>query len=441
MAHLSRSTLPVVLACATAWAGCGRAEEVAAPRPSVILVSIDTLRADHLSLYGYPRDTAPFLARFAQECMTFERAFTPVAWTLSAHMSLLTGLLPAEHGIEKDDLALSSEVPLVAERLQAAGYQTVALHFPGWIDARRGFARGFDHFRAHRNAEEAGVHLAEALDGLERERPVFLFLHLFDVHSAPFDARNRTIYRAPEPYGELFLTDADAALPATSAKEMWEHGKRLDRDQIETIVAHYDGGIRYVDAQLEQWFTALAAGGWLEDALVIVTADHGEALGQRARKLDGHGGQFQEGVRVPLLVRAPRGARAGERVDTPVHLTDLVPTILDTAGLPADPRLGGHSLLGAVPEARILAGSRADHGYLVAWPRKLVRGAEGRLTEYDLGADPLERRGKPASADDYRRLEEAARGGRGPYPAPVAIGAMSAEDRSLLDALGYGGDE
>src|SRR5688572_15730124 len=178
--------------------------------PSILLVSIDTLRADHLGLYGYERDTSPFLDRWSREAIVFERAFTPLAWTLIAHMTLLTGLHSAQHGVVEGHLGLSPELPTLAERLGAAGYQTVGLYHPGWIDERHGFARGFDVFRAHEEAAEAGAHLFEELDRLESRRPWFVFLHLFDVHAGALRGEEPTIYSAPLPYRDWFLADAAA---------------------------------------------------------------------------------------------------------------------------------------------------------------------------------------------------------------------------------------
>jgi len=138
-------------------AGCDFAPE--RERPSILLVSIDTLRADHVGLYGYERDTTPFLDDFARRCIVYDRAFSPCPWTLIAHMTMLTGLFPTQHGVLSSDLALSDGIPLLAERLRSAGYQTVGLYRESWIHPRYGFERGFEVFRAHEDAAEAGVHL------------------------------------------------------------------------------------------------------------------------------------------------------------------------------------------------------------------------------------------------------------------------------------------
>ena len=187
---------------------------------------------------------------------------------------MLTGLLPQEHGITRKGLALSPELPFLAERLRAAGYQTIGLYSPGWIHERYGFGRGFDVFRAHQNATEAGDHLYQALGSLESERPYFLFLHLFDVHSGPFDEKNKTIYTPPPSYRDYFLPEAVHPLPPLPAEEIWDSQGVLTAEQIKTLVAYYDGGIRHIDAKLEEWLGEIEREGWLSNALVIVTADH-----------------------------------------------------------------------------------------------------------------------------------------------------------------------
>src|SRR5262245_27398515 len=230
--------------------GCGSSTRDA--RPSVILVSIDTLRADHVGTYGYGRDTTPFLDRWAKEGVVFEHAFTPCAWTLVAHMTMLTGLYPEQHGVVKEDLALAPEIPLLAERLKGAGYQTVGLYRSSWVHARHGFARGFDVFRAHAHAEEAGQHLREELARVTHDRPLFLFVHLYDVHNETTGQEVEWIYPSPAPFQGMFLDDSMAPLPHLAAEKIWASKGLLSEAQLRTLGALYDGGIRHVDARLEE---------------------------------------------------------------------------------------------------------------------------------------------------------------------------------------------
>jgi arylsulfatase A-like enzyme len=422
-----------VLACLAA--ACARER---APR-SVVLVSLDTLRADHMGLYGYERDTTPYLDRLARECLTFERALAPASWTLISHMTMLTGLYPNQHGVVAKDQALASETMLLAERLRASGYQTIGLYFEGWIHARHGFARGFEVFRAHRDAEEAGEHLEEALAQLDRERPFFLFLHLFDIHSGRLGKEPGPIYDCRPPYDALFVADAAARLPAVPEKRLWRTPGLLDENALAGLVALYDGGIRYVDDKLSSWIEAWRAAGWLDEALLVVTADHGEALGQRG-PINDHGGGYQEGLRVPLLVRHPRGLRAGERVQDPVHLVDVVPTALEFAGLARDDRLPGRSLFDPEPGRAVYAYSPPSFEVLWSWPEKLVHVPRSEtFLRADLERDPFERALEPVDPTVFADRRDAFLRALGPYmhaPA-VTAEALDAEALEALEDIGY----
>ncbi len=416
---------------------CGRTAD--APRPNVILVSIDTLRADHVGTYGYERDTTPFLDRFAREAVVYERAFTPAPWTLVAHMTMLTGLFPAQHGVLREDQALAPEIPLLSERLDEAGYQTLALYYPCWIHERYGFARGFDVFRAHGSVEEARALVLEELARLEGEQPYFLFLHLFDVHDGPIASGEHMLYASPPPYQDLFLPDAAARLPKIAPDVLWESQGLLTPPQVEALVALYDGGIRHVDANLELLFEQLERGGHLADTLVIVTSDHGEALAQRG-KLSGHGDLAQEGLHVPLIVRHPQGARAGTRVGEPVHLGDIVPTILDLVGLAPDPRLAGQSLFAPLAAERLITGTFLPEEYVVRWPTKLLRHKGKGTLAVDLERDPGELDFQPADPQLFKRLQAEALGPER-FPDALPLDPMSGAERDALRALGYGGGD
>jgi arylsulfatase A-like enzyme len=427
----------------------GACTEDVPARPSVVLVSIDTLRADHLGLYGYWRDTSPTLDRLAEESVVFERAFAPAAWTLISHMTMLTGLYPNQHGVVAAEWALARETPLLAERLREAGYRTVGLYFEGWIHARHGFDRGFDVFRAHVDAEEAGEHLAEELAALDGGRPLFLFLHLFDVHSGPLSTEPGPIYDCPPPYDELFLPGAAALLPDVPEGELWQTKGPLPAEALQGLTALYDGGIRYVDDLLEGWFDALRAAGHFDEALVVVTSDHGESLGQRGTGIRDHGGAYQEGLRVPLVVRPPGGVPGGRRVDATVHLADVVPTVLAEVGLPPSAQLPGLSLLGPQPDERTVYGlSPPSFEVVVRWPNKYVRlVTQERSIRVDLAGDPEELVGEPLDDREYVELRDAALaeiGEGNAFPAPVAVDDADVDPEELerrLAELGYGGED
>ena len=425
-----------ILAAATL--GCAACSEPAT-RPHVLLVSIDTLRADHLSCYGYARETSPFLDQLARRGILFERAFSSAPWTLPAHLTMLTGLFPAQHGVVEEELALARDVPLLAERLSAAGYATLGLYRPSWIHARHGFARGFDVFRGHETVEEARAHALEELAKLDPARPTFLFLHLFDVHNGALAEGEHMLYASPPPYQDLFLPGAAELLPEIPPDVLWEGENLLDARGKEAIAALYDGGIRHVDANLAELFGELERDGWLTNALVLVTSDHGESLAQRG-KLTGHGELAQEGLHVPLIVVRPDGTRAGERVRELVHLGDIVPTVLAAAGLGADARLPGRSLFGELAPGRVASGTYLPNEFAVRWPEKLIHRRGGSTVAFDLERDPLELAPRAVKSERYEELLRAAHPAGSPFGPPTAI-SLTAEDAEDLRALGYGGED
>jgi len=427
-----KRALAALLAVGVLLAACS---EAAAPaRPSLVLVSIDTLRADHLGLYGYARNTSPFLDRFAKESLVCEHAWSPCPWTLVAHMTMLTGLFPDQHGVTTGQRALADEIPLLAERLHDAGYQTIGLSHPVWVNARHGFQRGFDVFRSHGEADEAEQHLGEELAKLDPARPFFLFLHLFDVHQGPIREGQHSIYPSPEPFQEMFQAGATAKLPLVS----WQLDPKSS-EQREAMTALYDGGIRYVDSKLERWFADLGRRGLFANTLVIVTADHGENLLDRGR-VSGHGRFWNEGIRVPLVVRHPRGLGAGRRVQENAHLGDILPTVLDVLGLPADPRLPGRSLFAPLSPERVVIGSQDIGAYVLLGTRKIARGKQ-RYLSLDLAADPLEKKGKVL--DECPEFAEWTARATDPgivFAPPHEIAPFTPEEAEHLRALGYAGE-
>ena len=425
----------VLLAVVLGPAGCARENE---PPPSVILVSLDTLRADHVGFYGHHRATTPYLDRLARESIVFEHAYAPAAWTLVSHMTMLTGLYPRQHGVIREDLAVSEEIPLLAEILEQHGYQTAGLYFRGWIDARHGFARGFDVFLAHDDMEEAELHMQDVLSSLIPERPFFLFIHLFDIHSGHLGRGERPLYEPPDPFDRIFDREAREKLAGIDCEDCWEGRVRLSDDQLEALRTLYDGSIRYVDGKLADWVEDWRERGLLDRALLIVTSDHGEALGQRGGKIKGHGGLFQEGLRVPLLVRFPDGRHAGRRFPSPVSLVDVVPTILREAGLAPGPGLPGVPLPDGRPAGAVLAGI-PPRDIAIDWPWK-VAWHEGTVgLAFHLERDPLELRalvvGDALAEPLWRSIQELC-----DYPAAIPIGALEAKDAEALRALGYGGE-
>jgi len=453
-------------------------------RPNVLLVSIDTLRADHLGYDGYPRDTSPNLDRLAARARRYREAWTPTPWTLPSHAALLTGSHPRALGIEDREAALPEGAPALASALQRAGYRTAAFvdSMPrGFVGAERGFARGFETF-VHLPAERPGAFRYDAavtveraatwLAHVRRDRPFFLFLHTKSVHALPAgDAGDRDPrafpYDKPEPWRSRWLSEEGAELtwddPALGRGVGWLRGwneavasgqrRPEDMPQVrrEALEALYDAGIRYVDHQLGRLLAALELHGLGENTLVVITADHGEAFGEHDLLLHK---QLHRGVlRVPLLVVVP-GEAAGRDVHERVTLMDVAPTILAATGTPIPPGVSGRPLPAhdaATPAEPLFTYYRSwPDGYYEAWGvrdartsvihHRLGRGAPFRTEVFDLASDPAESEPHPAG-DDPGERERVARllgwkASGGPGGAPRI--ELDAETRRHLEALGYG---
>lgn len=351
----------VVLAFAV---GCSQGDEPAAPRggrrPNLLLVTIDTLRADHLSCYGYERRTSPNLDRLAAEGWRFTHAQTPRAKTTPAIASLLSGLYPHGHGVRDLSAPLTEPVPLLQEVLAGAGYRTAGLvgNFV-LIDERAGLARGFEHWeeelpdvlgvpphdapqRLARSVTDGALAILDSDD----DRPWFLWLHYMDPHGAYAPPPEHDVFSgAPDPLPHESELEparlhrfrvADYNVPSDARTT----DGRIDRA---VVVARYDGEIRYADAELGRLLDHLRADGTLDDTLVVVTSDHGESLGEHRYWFEHGVYAYEATCRVPLIVRPPAslGAEAGVRAGD-VSLTDLAPTLLDLLGV--ERAIGGRSL-------------------------------------------------------------------------------------------------
>ncbi|MDE0887306.1 MAG: sulfatase [Myxococcota bacterium] len=331
--------------------------------PLILLISIDTLRADHLGLYGHHRFTSPVLDAFAAEGTIFEDASSSAPWTLPAHASMLTGLYPRKHRVLTFDTALPPEIPTLASKMSGGGYQTAAVVNSAWLTKDMyGITRDFDKYlfvddTQERRAPNSWI-TDQAIEWIReaRDQPIFLFVHYYDVHSD---------YASLPQYERIFVTpytgDADGtgwqlakasfeddylALchenydPAKCRIGTLEKYLAVDRtiqkitfddDDLRHIEELYDAGIRQLDNELGRFFSILESEGRLEEALIVITSDHGEEFMDHGR-MDHFLTMYQEVLRVPLILRGP-GIPAGQRIATPVSLVDLSPTILSIAGL------------------------------------------------------------------------------------------------------------
>lgn len=317
--------------------------ELRAPR-GVVLISIDALRADRLGPYGADRPTTPFLDRLADRAVVFENAFCPIPSTLPSHLSMLTGLYPSEHGVLPPADVLPSEIPTLAERLRAAGVRTFGHTEGGYVQGGYGFARGFEEWTdtAYERDTDVERTFARGLASLARvgatER-FFLFLHSYTVHD-PYDppAEHRARFWPGAPPAGAF----DPTGPEFAA---FNRGTAaLAPGALDWYRALYDGGVRYLDDVLAEFFVVLERDALARDTLVVLTSDHGEEFAEHGRLA--HSQVYPECLRVPLIVVHP-DRRAPHRPRVVTENVDLAPTILELLGLAVPPELRGTS---RVPE-------------------------------------------------------------------------------------------
>ncbi len=373
----------------------------------VILISCDTLRADHLSCYGYDRPTSPHIDQFADDAVLFENAITQWGYTLPAHITMLTGLYPKNHAVTTSYSALAEERVTLAEALRDHGYMTGAFVATSWfMSPCFGFPQGFDVYSGGSPYRDVFTVHNAAKRWLE-EHPTdrfFLFLHNFDIHSKPANGDDSLPYTPvkPEFFGfaksfepaPTFVREQQTRLHASDLLAAANDGRfSFSQPEVDYMVALYDDSIRVVDSAIGEFFDYLKRRELYDKALIIITADHGEEFGEHGKFL--HGSSFEHTARVPLIVKFPHGKMAGRRVSVPVELADIYPTVLD--GLPQleQREADGQSLLavlagGAGPQT--LAHTRHHHDQAVRrkdW--KLRRETTtGALSLFNLAQDPME---------------------------------------------------
>lgn len=427
---------------------------------NLVLISLDTVRQDHLPTYGYPRDTAPAVDALADGAVVFERAFAQDTNTNPSHTSMFTGVYPHVHGNQSNGLRLAPAQVTLAQILQHAGFRTAGFVSAVTMLARyTGLERGFeiydDRFTGkRRDGRVAAKAAVEWLRAREPDERFFLFLHLYDAHGP---------YTVPAPYDAMFRsTEPGPYLERIPKYQVRRDPSGAEIRDLNDYVDRYDGGIRYADDCLASVLAELD----LDRTLVVVLADHGETLGERYWTLD-HGGQlFDEQVHIPLILRAP--GIAPRRVDSIVETVDLLPTLLDLLGVdrPANRPVSGRNLAPflrgeasledelAFASARAEDARHADRGYRLDTARRLhaVRSADWKLVLYpgveadylelfDLDSDPGERADVigafPRVGDTLReRLEGWMVGAEA-----VEVPELDATMREQFEALGYVGDE
>jgi choline-sulfatase len=401
------------------------------PLPDVYLVTIDTLRADHVHCYGDDRIQTPALDSLAQDGIRFANAFTPSPITNTAHTSILTGLLPSVHGVTDFAVPLAKTYPTWAELLKQKGYQTAAFIGAVVLDSRTlapGLDRGFDYYdnfpsdsaegkhwgQVERRGDDV-VHRAQAWMGAHPQKPRFVWVHLYDPHDP---------YEPPPPYSQIY------------------------KDRL------YDGEIAYADSALGKLLNYLKREKRYGNALIVVVGDHGEGLGEHGEQTHGIF-LYDSTTHVPLLIKLPVSgepaslAREGKVVEAQVETTDILPTVLDLLSISPSSSFNGRSLRGYFKESKengSVVFAETDYPLSFGWaPLRAVREGGFKFIEapqpelYDLVKDPAELTNEyePWNETVKRLRTELASSPMRPPHVSTSTGTASSATLSQLRALGY----
>jgi len=448
--------------------------------PSVLVVLIDTLRADHLGCYGYDRPTSPNLDRFAADGTIFLAARSQSTWTKPATASLFTGRYPSQHQAYLERSRLPESEVLLPEVLSKAGYRTAVFSGNPWVTPEYGFDQGVEHFHSVYDERFARVTLymrtLKRLSKLiDRKRRLYnfvkslvqhppsttardlvladeLFRWLDQIDGQPFYAHLHLMsphhpYDPPKPFDRFVPDPSHEPVTVYPRKSyfFFDEGAPLDAAALADMVARYDGDVAFVDDVVGRILAGLDARGLADRTLVVVTSDHGEEFYDHRNW--GHGQSvYEELTHVPLILRHPKAFPAGKRVERPVMTVDLMPTVLDFVGIEALPGLAGRSLLGEPEGASEEAYTELVYRYgaaraLVDGTRKVLRMTrddDARVEGYDLGSDPTERQPLP-SADPglVERMDAVTAWAEAHQSAPTADVEIDDDMAKRLKQLGY----
>ena len=463
----------------------------------IVLISLDTLRADDVSPYGAAPALSPVLQAFAEEAVLFEHARAQAPQTAPSHMSLFTSMYPSAHGVQNVQHGVDPEtgrrgplieavpdsIPTLAQVLSAAGYRSIGLTDGGNLNAAHGFPRGFEEYTLDLSGGRAQLEdgkrwVAELAAG---EQPFFLFWHTYEIH-APYVSPGPYVDRwAPKAYDGVLagvldqLEGLDFKRRFAAMKSVfWKDKADFGWDESAYLHGLYRAGVQYTDELMGELFESLRASGAFDESIIVVLSDHGEEFYEHGQWQ--HDQVYEECLRVPLMIRLPGGVGGGTRIETPVALMDVMPTLLELVdvspsvlddGGPAAamrPRMQGHSLARALltaeePEARpIYSEYRADRpgGPLFDWQIAIhhegwkfivdeVRGEkiDGEVVQkhelYDLGADPDEQQdaadGQDVMVQRFLRLREEYKRGLDAFAELERLDAGATLDEATLRSL------
>ena len=454
-------------------------------KPNIILIVMDAVRAKHLSCYGYHRPTAPNLERFAERSVVYETAISPAGWSLPSHASMFTGLYPSRHGAHDQHKYLRPEYPTLAEVLRSWGYHTLALCYNAYISPTTGLDRGFEEFNSvarrlprplgkiKQKAETGAAILLGQRDSGARftnrqvvaalrhlqtsERPFFMFVHYLEPH-AP--------YCPPKKYNRYLPKEVSSREAKRVNQDRVKYLAELvsmDEQDFEILTALYDGEITYLDTCVAQVLRQLEESGMLDQTMVIITADHGENIGDH--QMMGHTYCLYDTLlHVPLIIHYPQGTTTPGRVEHQVQTLDLLPTILSMLGDTSSETyrsLQGYDLLSSTTHEFTIAEqanpdlttfysrfpgvdvSRYDRAIkMIRTDRcKYIWASDGNHELYDLQADPDEQCNIIAERPDISRdLDRRLTEWRNDFEEAAPLDEIPEFDEAVKDrlrALGY----
>ena len=495
---MTPSRLQLIAACLL-FSSCS--EAVIPPPRGVLLISVDSLRADHVTSYGYKSstrpeiDTMPIVARkLARDGTQFQNATSTTSWTLPSHMAMLTGLPDELHRVREIGFRLSESHQLLSEQFKEAGWRTAGFWSGPNLDPWFGFSRGFDVYVdcststaanegevfnvksgmsaqqvANTKAELKELHDAshvgitghktvaafdEWFAGVKPDERFFAFVHMWDVH---YDY-------TPPPEFDIFDPDYRGSIDGVDVDDQSSVRNPPSARDVEHVLALYDGEIRLTDSNIGRMLGFLEKSGRFDDTLIIFTSDHGEEFLEHGNF--GHGNTlFEEVTRIPLILRYPAGIPAGEQRSGLVGLVDIAPTILELCQLPVPSSMWGTSLMAEIRgelEPRLMPLERSflvpDGGGIKveemrgvrAEDFKLIRDMDssgGKIYFYDLEADPLEL--EPRLSGELGKGDARVRSARelwneldrGAESTEAEMGEIPEDLESRLNEAGYMGDD
>jgi len=419
-------------------------------RPNVIIVVLDSLRADHVACYGYPLGTTPNLDRLASEGVRFAQAQSQAPWTPASMASMFTSLYPHEAAPVQVSMEPPPGSPTLAETLARAGYTTGVVSSHLFISPNLGHARGVHYFLSTKDTAEACAQGVATWLERHAQEPFFLYVHCYDPHhdyQPPMRLRERFLGALQT--RNVYVRKGDPTMHNQGVFGGW---KTLTQEDVDYLRALYDADIAYADEQTGRMLADLARLGLRQRTLMIVTADHGEEFME-------HGGMahgrilYQQVLHVPLIMAFPGNRWRGTVVPGLVRLLDVAPTVLAVAGVPVPQGMRGRSLLGALQEKWVEQPAVAEWAEMTGpWHcakalklmvregnRKFIRNSDGRWETYDVGADPAEQHNLTVDNKPPAAVAEMIEQLRKSVSEPVggARSAMRPEALEAMKALGY----